>query len=526
MLIISFFIDLYNNALFSKTSRQGISIYSKMTLKRQVVNGTLWAAMESWGQQFANLLIFLVLARLLGPEAYGLMGMAVVILAFNELLIAKGGWSEALIQRPQLESAHSTAIFWFLLLFAVFLMAATVMLAPWVANLFAEPKVSGLASWLSLTLPLSALAAVPDALLRRHLQFAPLTTRSLVSAICGGVVGIAGALFGFGVWSLVGQQITQKVVSVVVLWRATTWRPGWQFSWQHYKDLHAFSLNSLGERLLICTDQVALRFAIGYVLGAASLGYYVLARKILEILNELLLNPLLKIALPAFSQLQTDSLRTQQALTLGTQLAVLVGFPSFTGVVLVAPQLIPIAFGSDWQNSVAVLQILALMALVNPFIYFNAVLMRAQGQVSSQFMLSAVATFLLFVLVLPFTGRGLLAVALALLARAYMMFPIRLWVTHRVIKIAVFEEVKQCLPIFAATLVMVVVVLFLQHWFTLKLSPLLALLMCVAVGAISYLATLYGLARPLLQQTARFIRLTKLSDSPAPQTGVTTRVTH
>jgi PST family polysaccharide transporter len=265
--------------------------------------------------------------------------------------------------------------------------------------------------------------------------------------------------------------------------------------------------------LLICADQVALRFTIGYVLGAASLGYYVLARKVLEILNELLLNPLLKIALPAFSQLQSDPLRTQQALALGTQLAVLVGFPSFVGIALVAPQLIPLAFGRHWQASVAVLQILALMALVNPFIYFNAVLMRAQGQVSSQFMLSLGATLLLFTGVLPFAHEGLVIVASALLVRAYVMFPVRLWVTHRIIKISVFQQVRHCLPIFFATLTMAVILLLWQSLFKLELAPAFTLTICVSIGAVSYFAIIYWVARPLLQQATRFIRLRNLSAS-------------
>lgn len=486
-----------------------------MTLKHRVVSGTLWAAMESWGQQATNLLIFLILARLLGPEAYGLMGMAMVILAFNELLIAKGGWSEALIQRPQLESAHSTTIFWFLLLLATLLMLGTILIAPWIAALFDEPKVSELAIGLSLTLPLSALAAVPDALLRRNLHFAPLTTRSLVATTCGGVVGIGAALSGFGVWSLVGQQLTQKLVSVLVLWRAVAWRPGWRFSCKHYRDLHAFSLNSLGERLLVCLDQVALRFTIGYFLGAVSLGYYVLARKVLEILNELLLNPLLKTALPAFSQLQTDSARIQQALFLGTQLAALVAFPSFVGIALVAPELVPLTFGNQWQASIPVVQILALMALVNPVVYFNAVFMRGLGYVRSQFMLSALATVLLFIMVLPFAPHGLVAVALALLARAYIMFPIRLRITQRMTHMDAFEQITRCKGILAATLCMGIAVLLFQHFFSAELPPLFALISAIAVGIVGYLIVIYFLARSLVQQATQFIRLIRLSYTQA-----------
>lgn len=489
-----------------------------ITLKHRVLTGTLWAALESWGQQFANLLVFLILARLLGPEAYGLMGMAMVVIAINELLVARGGWSEALIQRSQLEPLHSTTVFWFLLLLAVVLTAVTLLIAPWLARLFGEPMVSGLAVGLSLTLPLSALAAVPEALLRRNLQFAPLTTRSLLATACGGAVGIAAALLGFGVWSLVGQQLTQKLVSVLVLWRVTPWRPGFRFSWKHYRDLHAFSLNSLGERLLVCIDQIALRFTLGYFLGAVSLGYYVLARKMLEILNELLLNPLLKTALPAFSQLQIDPLRTQQALFLGTQLAALVVLPSFVGIVLVAPELVPITFGSQWQPSVPVVQILALMALVNPIVHINAVLMRGLGQVSSQFMLSAAATALLFVLVLPFAPQGLVAVVLALLARAYVMFPLRLWVTQRVTKINAFEQITRCKGVFAATSVMALVVLLCQPLFRAELSGLFSLINAIVVGIVSYVIMISILARPLVRQAAQFVRLLK----PAyPQTVVT-----
>ncbi len=150
------------------------------------------------------------MARLLDAEVFGLVAMALIVVGFAEVLIRQS-ITVALIQRQQLEPGHSDAAFWSLLALAAGLTLGIVALADLVAQVYAISQVADLLRWLSPTLLLVALSAVPVAILRRKLQFRLLAVRTTLGVIAGGAVGITMAVMGYGVWSLVGQRLAQSL---------------------------------------------------------------------------------------------------------------------------------------------------------------------------------------------------------------------------------------------------------------------------------------------------------------------------
>jgi O-antigen/teichoic acid export membrane protein len=171
-----------------------------------------------------------VLGRLLGPEPYGLIAMALIVIAFGELFVIDSGFGDAIIQRKELSDDHCDAAFWLLLGSSLIAMTIFMLGSPLVAASFDQPRVAGLISALSLTLPLGALSAVPNALLSRELRFRALAARGLISGTGGGTAAIGMALAGWGVWSLVGFHLVQRTLAVVVVWTAHRWRPRFSFS--------------------------------------------------------------------------------------------------------------------------------------------------------------------------------------------------------------------------------------------------------------------------------------------------------
>jgi O-antigen/teichoic acid export membrane protein len=206
-------------------------------LRRKATAGAIWAALETWGRQLVQLALFAVLARLLGPEMYGLVGIALAVVSAVDVLVGRGGWSEALIQQRDLEPAHLDAIFWFALAGSSALALLVVAVAGPVSDLFGDARLKGLLYWLSLTLPIYGLSIVPAALLRREFDFAPHTARAILAPLGAGAVGIPMAFWGFGLWSLVGYQLTQAVVTTAVLWWSHPWRPGFRFSFARFRQL-------------------------------------------------------------------------------------------------------------------------------------------------------------------------------------------------------------------------------------------------------------------------------------------------
>jgi O-antigen/teichoic acid export membrane protein len=477
-------------------------------LRRKAAAGAVWAFVETWGRQLLLLALFAVLARLLGPEAYGLVALATAVTTAADMLITNGGWSEALIQRRDLEPAHLDAVFWFGLAGSAALALAAVAAAGPLARLFDEPRLEDLVRWLSLTLPLYGAVIVPGALLRREFDFAPHTARALLAPTAAGAVAVPMALQGYGVSSLVAYHLTQAAVTAAVLWRAQRWRPSLRFSPEHFRELLPYVAGITGERVIGVADNLLPRLAIGYVLGPAPLGQYAAARRVADFLFTLATVPLSRVALPSFASLGEDPERLRRALRAGGELAGLFAFPCFLGVAVVAPDLMPAVFGPAWAPSAAVVQVLALVGLVTPFNQLSVVLLQGVGRVGWQAALMAASTALLALLLALLGGPfGLEGVAAALLVRAYVVFPVRLHVTRRVAGIDVAEAYRGVLPTLAAALVMAGVVLLWRHWLLpAGTGAWAALASSAAVGAVAYALALAVLARPVLRRAAGLAR--------------------
>ena len=300
--------------------------FFRMNLRQKAVKGVVWSAIQSWGRQAIAFIVFALLARLLAPEVFGLVALAGVFLAFTQVFLDQG-FADAIIQRQQLDPEHLDTAFWTNLCIGLLLTLLGIAVAGLVADLFNQPQLTPIIRWLSLSFLLRALSAVQDAIFRRNLAFKALAVRSLMAVFAGGLVGVTMAFMGFGVWSLVGQQLVDSLVQVIVLWLASDWRPRINFSAKHFKDLFSFGINVVGINILNFLNTRSDDFLIGYFLGSVALGYYSIAYRLLLIVAQLLIGVINGLAMPVFSRLQGEPEQLRKAFYTGTQLCSLVAFP-------------------------------------------------------------------------------------------------------------------------------------------------------------------------------------------------------
>src|SRR5574341_866507 len=216
-----------------------------MGLRQKAAKGVVWSAAQSWGIRLITFLVTLVLARILLPEAFGLVAYATVFIAFAQIFVDQG-FSDAIVQCPQIEREHLDTAFWINMLTGALIALVGVISSGAIAKLFREPQLAPIVSWLSLSFIFSGLSSVQQALLRRQLAFKSLALRSLLATIAGGVVAIGMALLGYGIWSLVAKILVSNLVSAIALWQVSDWRPGFRFSKRHFKDLFSFGINIVG----------------------------------------------------------------------------------------------------------------------------------------------------------------------------------------------------------------------------------------------------------------------------------------
>jgi O-antigen/teichoic acid export membrane protein len=307
-----------------------------MSVKKKTIQGVFWSIIQNWGSQAGSFVVFLILARLLTPKAFGLVALANVVINFMQIFLNQG-FDQALIQRKDIEAKHINTAFWVQIFIGLLLTTISFNTSDYIAQIFNKLELSSVLKWLSFIFIIAAFNQIQIALLKRNFAFKTMATRALVGIFIAGIVGIYMAFSGYGVWSLVGQQLTYELVGTVVLWTANSWRPQWQFSWQHLSELLNFSINLLGFKLVNFFNQRTDSLLIGYFLGEVALGYYAIAHRILEVMTNLLIGTLNQVVFSTFSRLQTDSQRFLEAFYRSTQFTSLLAFPIFCAVIILSP---------------------------------------------------------------------------------------------------------------------------------------------------------------------------------------------
>jgi O-antigen/teichoic acid export membrane protein len=471
-------------------------------LKDRAAKGALWASVESWSTQLVQFLVVLVLARLVGPEDYGLMAIAMVVVQLSQLLIASAGWSEALIQRRRLDPALCDTVFWMLVASGAALGVLACLAALAVGVFMAEPRLAQAISALAAIPVLTGLAAVPAALLQRELRFFPLTLRSNLAILLSGTVGIAMAAVGFGIWSLVAYEILLRAIDVAALWTAHRWRPGLNFSRQHLWEIREYVSNMFGWRLTVVVEEASIRILIGYMLGPTAAGHYFLARKIVDVLRQVAVDPFCRVVLPAIAEVQSRPGRVDEVFRTAAQIAGAAAIPCHLGLIVIAPELLPAAFGAAWVEAVPVVQILAAAGLVAPISWLCTALLQGLGQSRPQFLLGlAGAAVLLALLPLGLSG-GIAAVAAAVTVREYLRFPLLLFVIRRVTGIDAARTLHGALPVMTASLIMAATMLAATWTIDDHVPMLVAILGAILAGVAVYGAALFLLDRPFLLEVA------------------------
>ena len=200
-----------------------------------------------------------------------MVSIAIVYIAFLQMFLDQGLMA-ALIQRKDLDDRHLDAVFWMDQVLGVALVGASVLFSGWWAAKNHAPAAANLISVLSLDIPIIALVNVQSAILRREMDFKSLSICANVSGLIGGLVGLGMAQAGFRAWALVGQQLVKDATTTVLLWRASEWRPRFEFSWKHLKELTNFSISNFAAQLGIFASIQASSVILGTLFWTGGTG--------------------------------------------------------------------------------------------------------------------------------------------------------------------------------------------------------------------------------------------------------------
>jgi O-antigen/teichoic acid export membrane protein len=456
-----------------------------MSLKTNVARGLKWQAISIVGRQLLSLVVFTTLARILAPSAFGLIGLVGVYLGFIGLF-ADQGIGAAVIQRKDLQPEHIDAAFWGNLGFASLLCLGTILLASPIANFFGEPQLVPLLRWSSLSLILSGLSSIHSTLFVKAMDFRRTTIRILTANSIGGIIGVSLALNGYGVWSLVAQQLSSSLAGTVFIWSVSPYRPRLRFSFTHFKQLLNVSWSVFATGLLWFVTSRFDQFIINRVAGIPALGLYVVASKVPEMAKTMTHMPLSTVSLPALSRLQDDHPKMCESIYRGMELNATLSFAIFVGLASISIDLVPYLFGEKWISAASMSGWLAIFALVNVLqVFFHPALLASGGPgkyvlLNLWLMIGAIIACTVGI------QFGVSYLVLGLIINATLItIPAFIFLKHR-IGLSAYRYCKPCLVPACAAIVMASSVYLARQTLPVGFPSTLKLAIQISVGSVIY----------------------------------------
>jgi O-antigen/teichoic acid export membrane protein len=432
--------------------------------------------------------MMVILAHLLAPSDFGLAGLVLVFTVLFQML-ADVGFTASLVQFEGLSEGDRSTAFWTGLGVAVVCFGVAVLVAPYVADFYHEPRVRWMFVAVASGLVLGALSNTQAALLTRRMDFRRIEIRGMMATVVSAAVGITAAALHAGAWSLIAAAVAGTAASTIAIWIVSPWKPHLVFSFRSLRRMASFSTGIFFTRFTYYADQNTDNLLVGKFLGTAALGIYTIGYSVILVPFERIVEPVASVIIPAFATLQNDLEGTRKLWLRGQRLIAAVMFPAVAGVIIVAPDFVPAVLGSRWAPAVIIIQILAWVALIQSPSVLNAGLYRSRYRVDLLIRLGFLAAALdiaAFAIGLHWGVRGV-ATGYAL-TNTLVITPVGLFFACRIIGVSFRQLTTEIRGVAEATVVMSLLLVGLRRILEVEhVGTGLRLTILIAVGAAIYL---------------------------------------
>lgn len=470
-------------------------------LKGKFVHGVFWKGVAQVIAQLSGFIAIAVLARLLAPSQFGLVGMAAILTGLI-LQIGEVGLGNAVIHMKDPQDADLSSVFWASIALGFVSWGAACVAAPLFARLFHQQAVIPIVVVTSFAFVISSFGVVQRTLLTRGLDFKKLSYADITEGCVYAVVAIGLALAGLGVWSLVLAGLCQLAASVVLLWVISPWRPKMVFSWTRLTRLLSYGMNVLGFRLVNYARETVDYFFVGRLLGPAQLGYYTMGYNLANIPRTKLSALIGEVTFPAFAQIQDDDAKLRTGYLKITRYISLASFPLLAGLVVLASEFVLVVYGDKWTPVIRPLQILCGAGIVYSVATTCGSVFLAKGRPDIQFKLSIASIVTLATFVFVGVRFGIVGVATAVLVYSLIFFWVNQVFANKLIDLKMWHFLRAMGPATAGCIAMcaVLVPLRMVQAGPMAMSRAMILLVDVPLGAVVYVGVLLLLRTPELRE--------------------------
>lgn len=454
-----------------------------MSNQKSFMSNLIWRFLERCGAQLVTFIVSIVLARILDPAVYGTIALVTVIITILQVFV-DSGFSTALVQKKDADDTDFSTVFYFNIVMCLGLYALLFFSAPLIAAFYEMPDLTPVIRVLGLTLIVSGLKSVQQAYVSRHMLFKKFFFSTIGGTIAAAIVGIGMAVYGFGVWALVGQYLVNLIADTAVLWITVRWRPKKVFSWGRLKGLFAFGWKILVSGLLDTVYKDIRQLIIGKKYTEEDLAFYNKGNQFPSLIVTNINSSIDSVLFPVLSKEQKDKSAVKAMTRRAIKTSSFIMWPLMVGLGVCAEPVVRLLLTDKWIFCVPYLRIFCFTYAFYPIHTANLNAIKAMGRSDLFLKLEIIKKVIGVAILLSTMWHGVLIMAYSLLFSTVISSFINAFPNNKLLGYSYLEQIKDMLPSILLAGVMGVVVFCVQF---IPLSDILTLLIQVPLGALIYI---------------------------------------
>ena len=450
-----------------------------MSLKKKTISGLFWSFFDNFFYLLIQFVIGIILAKILSPKEFGLIGLITVFLAISQTFI-DSGFSNSLIRKLECTDVDYSTIFYFNIITSLLFYFILYFSSNIISDYFKEPILSSIIKTIGLGIIIKSLSSVHTTILISKIDFKLQTKISIVSSLISGIVGIILAYKGFGVWSLVIKLLVGNSISTILLWLTTKWTPKFIFSLQLLSEHFNFGYKLLFSSLTSTLYENIYYLIIGKYFNASQLGYYTRAEQFSNIASTNLTAVVQKVSYPVFSKLQNEPVMLKNGYKRLIKSTMFISFIVMLGIVGISNSLILFLLGTKWEQSIIYLKLICISSMFYPLHALNLNILIFRNRTDLYLKIEIIKKIISIPVIILAIYYGINAMLIGFVFLTIIGFYLNSYWSIKLIGYSAGEQILDIMPSFILALVVGVVIYFID-FFT-EFSSLLTLFIQSVIG--------------------------------------------
>jgi len=452
-------------------------------LKEKTLNGLLWSFIDNFAKYGFQFIIGIILARILTPKEFGLIGIITVFISISNSIV-DSGFSQALIRKNNATDKDYSTVFLYNLTFSVFVFLILFFCADYVSIFFGEPNLKLLLRVFSINIIINSFGIVQRTQLIKNINFKAQTKITIIASVASGILAICLAYFGFGVWSLIVKTTIFNLITVLLLRFYTDWKPMLYFSKKSFKELFSFGSKMVVAGLIDTIYRNIYYVIIGKYYSSVDLGYYTRAEQFNNFPSSNLTTVIQRVSYPVLTKLQDDNEKLKFGYKKTITLTMFISFTSMFWLAAVSESLILSLIGINWEQSIIYLQLLCFVGMLYPLHGLNLNILKVKGRSDLFLKLEIIKKILAVPIIIAGIYWGIKIMIIGMIINSIIAYYINSFWSGRLVNYSMREQLMDIVPSFLLSAFTASVVYAASLY--LKFSPM-ANLMLLSVLWISIL---------------------------------------